>query len=47
MIFGHLPCEEMLYPQSPYHYRKKWDLLLEDLSLPKKAHLTPGGLKQR
>ena len=31
MIFGNLPYEDMLYPQSPYHYRKKWDLLLEDL----------------
>lgn len=45
MVFCKQPLDEPLYPQSPYHYRKKWDLLLGDLGLSKKAGLTPGGLR--
>eukprot|EP00438_Fugacium_kawagutii_P001376 Skav232168 [mRNA] locus=scaffold1040:629053:640165:- [translate_table: standard] len=44
-IFKAVTQDEALFRASPYQYRKRWDLLLKTLGVPKHANLTPGGLR--
>jgi len=44
-IFGQLPLDAPLFNASAYQYRKRWNLLLEMLRIPKELGLTPGGLR--
>lgn len=44
-IFGGLHLDEPLFANTPYQYRKRWDLLVQALGIPKSIALTPGGLR--
>lgn len=44
-LFAEVPPDEPLFAASPYQYRKRWDILLATLGIPKKASITPGGLR--
>eukprot|EP00438_Fugacium_kawagutii_P001255 Skav223451 [mRNA] locus=scaffold350:925896:940241:- [translate_table: standard] len=43
--FGALEPDALLYPVAPATYRRRWDHLLTVLEIPKRAALTPGGLR--
>jgi hypothetical protein len=44
-IFKHMPLDSALFDGTAYQYRKRWDLLLQMLEIPRDAALTPGGLR--
>ncbi|CAE7208910.1 unnamed protein product [Symbiodinium sp. CCMP2592] len=44
-VFRDLPKGDRLYPLTPGAYRYRWNKLMEQLSVPKHARLTPGGLR--
>ncbi|CAE7226763.1 unnamed protein product [Symbiodinium sp. CCMP2592] len=44
-LYGNRPGGYRLFPQSPSAYRYRWNKLLETLSVPAEARLTPGGLR--
>ena len=44
-VFTKLMPQETLYPASPGTYRRRWDLLLSHLGVPKSIGLTPGALR--
>jgi hypothetical protein len=45
VVFKNLGTDEKLFDSSPYQYRKRWDLLLAALKIPKDVRITPGGLR--
>ena len=44
-LFKKLPMQDPLFGNTPYQYRKRWDLVLESLGIEGQAALTPGGLR--
>ena len=44
-LYGQRPGGYRLFPQTPSAYRYRWNKLLETLSVPPEARLTPGGLR--
>ena len=44
-VFRDVPRDQLLYPASPATFRKRWDVLLASLNIPKAAQLTPGGVR--
>ena len=44
-IFSLTPMDYPLFDASAYQYRKRWDLILSILGVPKSFRLTPGGLR--
>ena len=44
-LFGGLGLESPLCGYTPYHYRKRWDVIIETLGFAKPFQLTPGGLR--
>ena len=45
VIYGNLDSRQLLYGASPAVYRRRWDVLLSLLGIPKELKLTPGGLR--
>ena len=44
-IFRKLPMQDPLFANTPYQYRKRWDLILATLGIEGESALTPGGLR--
>lgn len=44
-LFSEMPAEQQLYPVAPATYRRRWDKLLQALSVPRAIGLTPGCLR--
>lgn len=44
-VFFRLPLDALLFAATHYQYRKRWDILLEVLSVDPALRLTPGGLR--
>eukprot|EP00438_Fugacium_kawagutii_P023162 Skav227287 [mRNA] locus=scaffold4822:20112:21572:+ [translate_table: standard] len=44
-LFHHLDPDEPLFGVTPYQYRKRWDIILKSLCIPKLVSITPGGLR--
>ena len=44
-IFGGLQLHQPLFNTTPYQYRKRWDVLVNQLGIPPTLALTPGGLR--
>ena len=44
-VFGHLNKNEPLFPGSPASFRRRWDLLLQHLSIPVSLGLTPASMR--